>query len=371
MHYIIKIRIKQMQEILFCFLTIFIFGLYFVYQVKGDEMKNTKLKEFLLGSIIVGGLAVGTPSCSHKERDNDDDNKAKTEVGTSKPQQDDYGNVALFEASRSDIKFALAFVENYYPYIYWCGEAWTTGYGTTILYNPNGTYTKVNQDTPVPDIKQADIYKGRYLTYEILPDIKNCITVSMDENTLLAACALRYCIGGVNFRKSEFLKQLNAGKTGAELAKTLTGWRKQAGVPNRCYFFAALMCDEIDYSDLLDLRAEGCYNLTYEDMFVCKQGQPECDENGFYEWDFSKIRENLEKAKQPRTVCLNLGAKKGHVNVQCQYVKDIVPEYIWQEVNDKVAREKRKKACRTIGLIVLGLAGGAYVYRRRKYTKSR
>lgn len=106
-------------------------------------------------------------------------------------------------------------------------------------------------------------------------------------------------------------------------------------------------------------------------MFVCKQGQPECDENGFYEWDFSKIHENLEKAKQPRTVCLNLGAKKGHVNVQCQYVKDIVPEYIWQEVNDKVAREKRKKACRTIGLVLLGLAGGAYVYRRRKYTKSR
>ncbi|MFQ6739642.1 MAG: glycoside hydrolase family protein [Alphaproteobacteria bacterium] len=335
-------------------------------------MKDTKLRNFLLGSILVGGLATGVAGCSQKGQGKDDNNTIKTEAGSAKPQKDTYGNVALFENSRSDIKFALAFVENYYPYIYWCGEAWTTGHGLTVLYNSNGTYNKVTKNTKVPTLEESDVFKGRYLTYEILPDIKNCITVPMDENTLIAACALRYCIGGANFKKSAFLKQLNAGKTGGALAKTLTGWRQQAGVPNRMYFFAALMCDEIKYADLLDLCAEGCYNLTYKDMFVYRNGQPKCDRKGFYEWDFSNIKENLHKAKQPRIVSLNLGKKKGHVKVKCEPVKEIVPEYIWQEVNDLAAREKHKNTSKTVGLIALGALGyGAYLYRRKKYMLQR
>ncbi len=331
-------------------------------------MKDTKLRNFLLGAILVGGLATGVSGCSTKGQDKDDDNRVKTEVGSAKPQEDTYGNVALFKSCRSDIKFALAFVENYHPYIYWCGEAWTTGHGLTVLYNANGTYNKVTRDRKVPTLDESDVFKGRYLTREVLPDIKNCVTVSMDENTLLAACALRYCIGSSNFKKSAFLRDLNAGKTGARLAKTLTGWRQQDGVPNRMYFFAALMCGAIDYADLLDLRAEGCYNLKSTDMFVYRNGKPKSDKQGFYEWDFSKVRENLEKAKQPRTVRLNLGRKKGRVSVECKLVKEIVPEYIWQEVNDKFAREKRKNTSRTVGLIALGALGlgAATAYKRKQ-----
>lgn len=336
-------------------------------------MKDTKLRNFLLGSILVGGLATGVAGCSQKGQDKDDDDKVKTEVGSAKPQEDTYGNVALFESSRSDIKFALAFVENYYPYIYWCGETWTTGHGLTVLYNANGTYNKVTRNTQVPTLEESDVFKGRYLTREVLPDIKNCVTVPMDENTLLAACALRYYIGSSNFKKSAFLRDLNAGKTGVMLANTLTGWRQQDGMPNRMYFFAALMCGAIDYADLLDLRAEGCYNLKYKDMFVYRNGQPKIDKQGFYEWDFSKVRENLKKAKQPRTVCLNLGKKKGRVKVDCKPVKEIVPEYIWQEVNDKVTREKRKNTSKTVGLITLGALGlgAAIAYKRKRQLMQR
>lgn len=323
-------------------------------------MKDAKLKSFLLGSVMVGGLAVGATGCSQQEQDNDD-SKVKTEVGSAKPQEDTYGNVALFEDSRSDIKFALAFVENYYPYIYWCGEAWTTGYGLTVLYNANGTYNRVTKNTKVPTIDEADVFKGRYLTHEILPDIQNYVTVPMDENTLIAACALRYCIGRKNFRQSEFLKQLNAGKTGAELATTLTGWRQQQGVLNRMYFFAALMAGEIEYSDLLNLRAEGCYNLEPEDIVVYRKGQPKCDKCGFYEWDFSKIQKNLEKAKQPRTVPLSLGGGK-RVSVECKPVQEIVPDYIWQEVNDR--KEHNNKTIWIVGLLV---GAAAVRYGRKKY----
>lgn len=297
-------------------------------------MQDKKLRNFLVGSALVSGLSTTIYGCYHQ----DNISAPQTEITSLPSRPDPYGNIALFERSRSAIKFALSFVENYYPYIYWCGEAWTTGDGLTILYNTDGTCTKVTPETKVPTLAESDIYKGRYLTFEILPDIVDCVTVPMDEKTLIAACVLRYCIGGTNFRKSEFLRQLNAGETGAKLAKTLTGWRQQAGVPNRCYFFAALMADKIKFTDLLDLRAEGCYNLTDKDIFVYFRGHPKRDRQNFYEWDFSKISNNLEKAKNERTVRLNLGRRKGNVRVQCELTKNIVPDYIWQEVSNGVPK---------------------------------
>lgn len=345
-------------------------------------MNKTNIKKFLLGSILVGGLTSGLSGCATKEQDNDDDNQEKTEVVSTKPQNDPHGNVALFEQSRSEIKFALAFVENYYPHIYWCGEAWTAGHGLTILYNADGTYKKVTQNTKVPTLEESDKFKGRYLTHEILPDIKKHIKVPMDKNTLIAACALRYCIGGKNFRKSSFVKQLNAGVTGAELAKTLTGWRKQDGIPNRMYFFAALMAGTIDFSDLLHLRAEGCYNLSHKDIFVYSDKKPKCDKNNYYEWDFSKIQSNIEKAKQPRNVTLNLSNGKKTV-ITCKPVKDIVPEYIWQEVSNgnascpqfteaNTTTPEKENSCNPFGSMALGALGGALgtaaaIYGRKKY----
>jgi len=289
---------------------------------------SNKTQQIILGTMLLGSLV----ACSPREDNGDQDEEQQSTEST--VQNDQYGNIALFEASRSKIKFALAFVENYYPYIYWCGEAWTTGHGLTILYNADGSSKKVTQNTPIPTLEQSDVYKGRYLTHEILPDIKSCIKVPMDENTMITACVLRYCLGHSNFVKSQFVKQLNAGKKGAELAKTLTGWRKQEGVINRCYFFAALMSGKIQYSDLLDLRAEGCYNLVWQDMLVFRNGNPVQDADGFCTWDFSKIQANLQKAKNPRTVSLNLGRKRGRVKVDCKVVREIVPDYIWQEVSN-------------------------------------
>lgn len=312
-----------------------------------------KFKKFLFGASLVGGLTVGASSCQNKDKDDKDTETAKTEVEIKNQEDDKYGNIALFEACRSDVKFALAFVENHYDYVYWCGEAWTTADGLTILYNADGSYKKVTKDTKVPNFDEADVYKGRYMTFEILPDIENCITVPMDKETLITACILRYCIGHTNFKNSSFVKQLNAGKNGADLAKTLTGWRQQQGVPNRLYFFAALMSGKMQYSDLLNLRAEGCYNLTWKDIFVYSENnKPKQDANGFYEWDFSNIINNLEKAKQPRQVKLKLEKVKDGktVNIDCKLVKEIVPEYV---LNDVVKHSKSgdEKQTNTIDFI--------------------
>ena len=332
-------------------------------------MKEVDLRNFLFGSVLACGLTAGARACFAQKTEKDG-GQYKTKIDSSAQQKDIYGNTELFEKSRNKIKFALAIVENYYPYVYWCGEAWTTGHGLTVLYDTNGTCKSVTLSTQIPTLQESDVYVDRYLTHEVLQDIKNCVNISMDESTLLAACVLRYCIGGPNFQVSEFLKQLNAGKTGAELAKTLTGWRKQAGVPNRCYFFAALMVGAIEFKDLLDLRAEGCYALDYRDMFIYHNGRPKSDANGFYEWDFSKIQKNLSKAKRPRTVRLKLGKKKGSVIVSCKLAQEVVPQVVWDGVNAQRPHPAEHKNTRPpivpIALGVLG-AGATLAYFRKKH----
>ncbi|MBQ8255368.1 MAG: hypothetical protein IJY99_00165 [Alphaproteobacteria bacterium] len=342
-----------------------------------------KLTNFLLGSAMLSGLVSVTSSCTQEEKDYDNDHKEKTTINITNEHKKNEDNAALFEFSRSEIKFALAFVENYYPFTYYCGKAWTTGHGLTILYNADGTSKRVTPNTPAPDIKKSDIYKGRYLTFEVLPDIQELVTAPMDQNTLIATCALRFCIGRTNFKKSQYLKALNAGKTGPELAKTLSGWREQDGVPKRLYFFAALITGAIDFSDLLYLRADGCYNLKWKDIFVYKNGKLKKDKDNFCEWDFSKISKNIEKAKQPRCVTLRIKNNK-HVEVACKLTKDIVPEYIWQDVcahsskrvnapqpqfdNNHTATKDSNdnKTVEYMALVAAGLAGCAAAYQVRK-----
>ncbi|MBQ2844679.1 MAG: hypothetical protein IJE79_01525 [Alphaproteobacteria bacterium] len=306
-------------------------------------MEKTKLKKLLWGGIMTGML-MGAPSCSTRDSESDDSEDDRTELvltGTDKSSVEKY-NTELFESLRSKIKFGLAFVENYYPYIYKDGGGTlTTGHGLTILYEPNGTYKKVTKDTPVPSLSESDRYKGRYMTIEILKDIQKYVKVPMDENTMLTTCVFRYCIGGKSFKESEYLKQLNKGKTGAELTPYLTGFRQQKGVLKRLYFFAALMEGEIEFSDLLDLRTEGCYNIESWEGLVSN-----VDKN-FYSWNFQNIDNYLEIAKKERIVSTRVwdanAEKFVKIRHECKLVKDIVPEYIYNEVSGKKLKKTKRK----------------------------
>lgn len=306
-------------------------------------MEKTKLKKLLWGGIMTGML-MGVPSCSTRDSESDDSEDDRTELvitGTDKSSVEKY-NTELFESLRSKIKFGLAFVENYYPYIYKDGGGTlTTGHGLTVLYEPNGTYKKVTKDTPVPSLSESDRYKGRYMTIEILKDIQKYVKVPMDENTMIATCVFRYCIGGKNFKESEYLKQLNKGKTGAELTPYLTGFRQQKGVLKRLYFFAALMEGEIEFSDLLDLRTEGCYNIESWEGLVSN-----LDKN-FYSWNFQNIDNYLEIAKKERIVSTRVwdanAEKFVKIRHECKLVKDIVPEYIYNEVSGKKLKKTKRK----------------------------
>lgn len=291
-------------------------------------MATSKFKRLILGTTLAGGLiASGTALFrgGHDKDKDEDKEEEKTEiVSTPETQQHDendpYGNVALFNANRSKIKFALAFVEGFAPTAYQDKNengTWTVGHGLTILYNDDGSHSRVNKDSKCT-LEQSDEFKDRYLTYDILPDIQKSVTVSMDENTLIATCVFRYCIGHANFKKSTYLKQLNAGKTGADLARYLTGFRRQKGVLKRLYFFAALMSDEISFSDLVNLHAEGCYDLILTDIVECdSKGNIIKDKENMATWNFSKMDDNLARAQ-------TFGNR--------EFIKDVVPEYIWNDV---------------------------------------
>ena len=330
-------------------------------------MLNQKLKSGLLGATLVGGLAFGAASCA-KDKEQQDSEKTKTEVEIRKTPEDiKAANTALFEECQNDIKFALAFVENYYPYIYWDGKAWTTGHGLTILYDANGGSVDVICKTPVPTLAESDIYKNRYLTIEVLKDVQDCFLVPVDRDVLVSACVLRYCIGSGAFKQSNFLKYVNAGKSKTELAKALTGYRTPQGILKRCYFFAAILAGKMQYSDLLDLRAEGCYNLeVYEVVKCCKDTNGnykrikdkdgnliyvvEADKDGFATWIFDDLDTKLKRAKNSRKTNLHLDKNKNGktVNVECQLTKDIVPDYVWQDVSNRSSSASIKTTTKEI-----------------------
>lgn len=311
-------------------------------------VQNVKNK-FLISLATV--MTAGALTSCHRDDDKSENDKKPVKTEQIAMDVKDC-NTVLFEQTRSKTKFALAFVENYYPYIFWDGKRWTTGHGLTILYNADGTSCAVNKSTKVPTLEESDVFKGRYLTREVVKDVQNCFTVPVDENTLLAACVLRYCIGGGNFRSSNFLKAVNAGKTGEELSKYLTGYRQQPGVLNRCYFFAALLAGKITFDDLLDLRAEGCYNLEIPEICKCKKNKDGSykkikvkidgktverydlytDKDNYCDWIFDGIDKKLEKAKEPRTVSLNVGNGK-YVKINCKLVKEVVADYVWSDVS--------------------------------------
>lgn len=337
-----------------------------------------KLEKLLFGGMIAG-MTLGGTACSSNDKESNEEEKQKTEAG-SQIKLSDYAtvaeyNAALFESCRSDIKFALAFCENYYEYVYndhpnYSGK-WTTASGLTVLYSADGRHcTPVTPDTKVPTIEENSNYKDYYLTYDIWQGVdtngkklgfgfEDIVKVPMDRDKLVAACVLRFCIGGKAFQKSKFLEYLNAGKSGAELAKTLTGYRVDKGVLNRCYFFAAILAGKMQYSDLLDLRANGCYNFYWWETVVRdKDKNGNCykvwnpkynkwewavkaDKDGFATWIFSDLDYKLKKAKQvtPPTKLPVAGGKT--VFAENKLVKEIVPDYVWQDVSGNCKESKK------------------------------
>jgi GH24 family phage-related lysozyme (muramidase) len=241
--------------------------------------------------------------------------------------KDPLGHIQMFSRCHDAIKTSLAFVENFADSTFIDGEGFPTiGYGCTYYLDENGVGNR--KISPVKEgetitMEEANVQKERYLEFRGLKQIQECVKVPMDEKTTIATYNFAYVIGPEGFKKSKYLEALNDGKTGHDLVRYLTGFRKQKGLLARFYFMGALLEDKIKTSDLLNLTAEGCYNLKINDVCVHEKRKLKLDEDNFAEFDFSKLDENLQKASGPRrSVALHNG--------QCQKVREILPESIIQ-----------------------------------------
>lgn len=239
--------------------------------------------------------------------------------------KDPCGHVRSFSRCHDAIKTSLAFVENFADSTFTDGEGYPTiGYGCTFYIDENGVGNREISPVKKGDaitMEDAIVQKERYLKFKALPTIQKCVKVPMDDATTIATYNFAYVIGENGFPKSKYLKALNEGKTGHELTRYLTGYRKQKGLLPRFYFMGALLEGKLKASDFLALRAEGCYNLIPEDVCVTEKGKLKIDADGFAEFDFSKLNQNLDKAKKTRrSVALRGG--------RCQMVQDILPESV-------------------------------------------
>lgn len=241
------------------------------------------------------------------------------------PDKNPLNHAQMFSRCHDAIKVSLAFAENFAPNAFKDGVGVPTiGYGCTYYLDENGNGSL--QTSPVKKgdkitKEEANVQKERYLQFEILKQIQENVKVPMDEATTIATYNFAYVLGSTNFRKSEYLKALNEGKKGAELAKYLTGYRQQKGLLPRFYFMGALLNGKLKTSDLLNLTAEGCYNLSVKDVCYHKGNKLLLDEEGFASFNYDKLADNLQKACKTRR-------SKACGNKKCPTVNEILPQSV-------------------------------------------
>lgn len=251
--------------------------------------------------------------------------KDKSEQKKEVQAKDPLGHIRMFSRCHDAIKVSLAFAENFAPKAFKDGVGVPTiGYGCTYYLDENGKGSRATSPVKMGDNitkEEANVQKERYLQFELLNQIQENVKVPLDEATMIATCNFAYVLDSTNFRNSEYLKALNEGKKGEELVKYLTGYRQQKGLLPRFYFMGALLNGKLKTSDFLNLTAEGCYNLTTKDVCIYNGNRIKLDNEGFAEFDYDKLEQNLVKSNRVRR-------SKACGNKKCPPVKDILPQSV-------------------------------------------
>lgn len=302
-----------------------------IKNITADQLK-TKAKRWTLRLMLAATLGSAVYAAA-----NYNELKSRYQAKKEFRARDVYGNLAMFEKCRNDMRVSLAFVENFAPKAFLDGRGVPTiGYGCTYYIDENGRGNREISPVNIGDkitMEEALVQKDRYLDHRILPQIEKLVKVKMDRGTMIATVNFAYVIGPKAFKNSEYLKALNEGASKEELADCMTGFRKQKGLLSRNYFNAAELLGYISTADKLNLITEGCYNLGVEDVCVCRGGKPVKDQNDMYHFDFSKLDANLKKSCKPRRSIVNGG---GH----CPKVSEILPETIVQKVLKTASKGK-------------------------------
>ena len=282
-------------------------------------------KRYALASLI-GGATIGggyklTQSDFFKSSDNIEQTMDKEAVK--------HHNAQVFDNSLNEIKTVLCFMENFSPKAFKDGKGVPTiGYGCTYLLDENGRGNR--EISPVKmgmqmSMEECAEQKDRYLMHRVKNQIMEDVKVPLDKEHMIATTSFMYVIGPNAFKKSSYLKAMNDGIKGEELARYMLGFAKDKGVVKRNWFAAQIMSGKLKPADFLNFRTEGCYTLEMEDCCIMNGDKVQRDENGLGTFLTDCFEDNIAKAKKQRSSVIG----------DCRLVRDVLPKNIVNAVLEK------------------------------------
>lgn len=304
-------------------------GAHKVADLTPDKFKRLA-KRYALATLI-GGAALGggyklVQSDIFKPSDNIEQTMDKEAVKRH--------NAQVFDESLNEIKTVLCFMENFSPKAFKDGKGVPTiGYGCTYYLDENGRGNReispVEMGTEMT-MEECMVQKDRYLNYRIKNQIVEDIKVPLDKKHMIATTSFMYVIGPNAFRKSEYLKAMNKGIQGEELARYMLGFAKDKGVVKRNWFAAQIMSGNLKPQDFLNFRTEGCYTLEMEDCCRMDGNRVWRDENDLGVFYLDSLEHNVNLAKKKR-----FSPKIG----SCRLVHEVLPSVVVDAVKNNALQD--------------------------------
>lgn len=247
-------------------------------------------------------------------------------------------NKQVFLENLNEIKATLCFMENFSDTTYLDGNGVPTiGYGSTYFIDEKGegdwSTSKVKKGMEI-SLREADVQKERYLKFKVLPQMMKDVKVPLTAEEMIASSSFAYNVGPGGFRRSEYLKAMNKGIKGKYLARCMFDAKKNnMGLVKRNLFAYYIMQKKVKVSDLLNMRAEGCYSLELYDCCATQGDGIKWEKDGLATFREDNIAANIAKAKKKRI------SKLG----PCKLVREILPAKVVKSVLEK-AKQKQAQA---------------------------
>lgn len=244
-------------------------------------------------------------------------------------------NKQIFLDNINEIKATLCFMENFAANTYLDGnDVPTIGYGSTYFIDEKGegdwSTSKVKKGMKI-SMREADVQKERYLKFKVLPQMIKDVKVPLSPEEMIAASSFAYNVGPGGFKRSKFLKAMNNGVKGKNLARCMFDAKKNnPGLVKRNLFAYYIMQKKVKVADLLDMRTEGCYSLELHDCCATKDNAVKWEKDGLATFREDNIVANIAKAKKARSSVIG----------KCKLVKEVLPDKVVRAILNNAKQQK-------------------------------
>lgn len=183
-----------------------------------------------------------------------------------------------------EILIAIGYLEHFRSQAYTCRGQWLVGYGQSRI---DGKL--VHAGMTISELEaQKEVRK--HLRKYVFPMINSSVQRSLTRGEFIACCLVAYSTGTGAFKKSSFLRAINAGASPEECIKHLKG---SGGVKKRRWVEGAIFMGKINAYDLVNCAAGGCYNFSSSDLY--SNGVMDLSEDKVDEFLTSSLNQKGEK----------------------------------------------------------------------------